>query len=119
MAHGLADALVSTGLAAAGFRSLNFDAGVWLHARDAQGDLQADPARFPSGMKAMSGYLAARGLTMGLYTGELTQPPSARPLPAHCPPQQTWESAAAGPAPAAAGTGRRTRASLSLKVRGT
>jgi len=64
----IADALVSTGLAGVGFVYVNIDAGAWLHARDAAGNLQANPALFPSGMKALADYLHARGLKLGLYT---------------------------------------------------
>ena len=64
----MADALVATGLAAAGFKHINIDAGAWLHERDANGNLQANPALFPSGMAAISTQLRARGLGLGLYT---------------------------------------------------
>jgi alpha-galactosidase len=40
--HQLADGLVSTGLAASGYRSLNIDAGYLIHERDAQGRLQVN-----------------------------------------------------------------------------
>lgn len=30
--------------------------------------IQSDPAKFPSGLPALSSYLAARNLTLGLYT---------------------------------------------------
>jgi alpha-galactosidase len=36
--------------------------------RDAQGRLQADPTRFPSGMPALVEYVHTRGLKMGVYT---------------------------------------------------
>jgi alpha-galactosidase len=64
----MADALVATGLASAGFRQVNVDAGAWLHERDAQGNLQANPALFPSGMAALADGLHARGLKLGVYT---------------------------------------------------
>lgn len=64
----LADSLVSTGLVAAGYRFLNLDAGVWLHERDADGSLVADPKKFPGGLKPIAAYLAARGLALGVYT---------------------------------------------------
>jgi hypothetical protein len=64
----LADAMVSTGLVAAGYRYLNLDAGVWLHERDASGNLVANPAKFPGGLAPIAAYLAARGLALGVYT---------------------------------------------------
>jgi alpha-galactosidase len=35
--------------------------------RDGAGNLQGDPSRFPSGMKALGDYLHARGLKFGIY----------------------------------------------------
>ena len=64
----MADALVSSGLRDAGYEYVNVDAGAWLHERDAEGNLQADPAKFPSGMRSLADYLAARRLKLGLYT---------------------------------------------------
>ena len=34
---------------------------------DAQGKLQPDPIRFPSGMANLSAYVHSRGLKMGIY----------------------------------------------------
>jgi len=64
----LADALVATGLRDAGFGYLNVDAGAWLHERDAQGNMQANPELFPSGMHALAASVHARGLKLGVYT---------------------------------------------------
>jgi alpha-galactosidase len=64
----IADALVATGLASAGFRQVNVDAGAWLPMRDADGNLQANPALFPSGMAALADGLHTRGLRLGVYT---------------------------------------------------
>jgi alpha-galactosidase len=68
-----ADALVSSGLRDAGFVYVNLD-DCWHGARDAQGNIQPDPVRFPSGMKALGDYLHARGLKFGIYSdaGEKT-----------------------------------------------
>ena len=64
----IADALVATGLRDAGFLYINVDAGAWLHERDANGDLQANPALFPGGMQALASAVHARGLKLGVYT---------------------------------------------------
>lgn len=61
----IADALVATGLRDAGFLYINVDAGAWLHERDANGDLQANPALFPGGMQALASAVHARGLKLG------------------------------------------------------
>ena len=68
-----ADALVASGLRDAGYRYVNLD-DCWHGARDERGDIQPDPERFPSGMKALGDYLHARGLKFGIYSdaGEKT-----------------------------------------------
>ena len=35
--------------------------------RDAEGNLRADPDRFPHGIAALAGYVHARGLKLGIY----------------------------------------------------
>ena len=49
--------------------------------RDANGNIQPDPARFPSGMEAVADKLHAMGLKFGLYTsmGDSTCNPGGRP----------------------------------------
>ena len=68
-----ADALVASGLRDAGYVYVNLD-DCWHGQRDAHGDIQPDPARFPSGMKALGDYLHERGLKFGIYSdaGEKT-----------------------------------------------
>jgi len=62
-----ADALVSSGLRDAGYTYVNLD-DCWHGARDAAGNIQPDPVRFPSGMKALGDYLHQRGLKFGIYS---------------------------------------------------
>ncbi|MFG3280875.1 ricin-type beta-trefoil lectin domain protein [Streptomyces sp. NPDC048111] len=62
-----ADALVSTGLAGKGYDTLTVDDCWMAKARDADGSLVADPARFPHGMAWLGSYLHARGLKFGIY----------------------------------------------------
>lgn len=62
-----AEALVSLGLAEAGFRTVVVDDGCQAVRRDRNGDLQACPRRFPSGMRALGDRLHAMGLQYGLY----------------------------------------------------
>lgn len=68
-----ADAIVASGLRDAGYVYVNLD-DCWHGERDAQGMIQPDPQRFPSGMKALGDYLHARGLKFGIYSdaGEKT-----------------------------------------------
>ena len=62
-----ADAMVSTGLAAAGYQYVVVDDCWMLDTRGADGNLRANPSRFPSGMKALGDYIHAKGLKFGLY----------------------------------------------------
>jgi alpha-galactosidase len=68
-----ADAMVSTGMQAAGYQYVNID-DCWQVSRDAQGTIVADPKRFPSGIKALADYVHSKGLKLGVYTdaGRLT-----------------------------------------------
>ncbi|MBM0230937.1 ricin-type beta-trefoil lectin domain protein [Micromonospora sp. STR1_7] len=62
-----ADAIVSSGMRDLGYQYVVVD-DCWFNPnRDASGNLQGDPGRFPSGMKALGDYLHARGLKFGLY----------------------------------------------------
>ena len=62
-----ADAIVSSGLRDAGYVYVNLD-DCWHGQRDSAGNIQPDPERFPSGMKALGDYLHARGLKFGIYS---------------------------------------------------
>jgi alpha-galactosidase len=64
-----ADALVSSGLAAAGYRYVVVDDCWQAPSRDPSGGLVASSDRFPSGMAALGDYLHSRGLRFGIYTG--------------------------------------------------
>jgi alpha-galactosidase len=62
-----ADALIASGMQAAGYRYLVIDDGWEANERDSQGQLVPDPARFPSGMKALGDYLHAKGFRFGIH----------------------------------------------------
>ena len=63
-----ARALVSSGMAAAGYEYVNVD-GCWQAVeRDARGNLQANSATFPDGMAALARRVHRMGLKFGLYT---------------------------------------------------
>src|SRR5256885_14230583 len=64
----VADAIVSRGLRAAGYRYVWIDGGWWSGTRDAGGNITVDAARWPGGMKAVADYIHARGLLAGIYT---------------------------------------------------
>jgi alpha-galactosidase len=69
----VADAFVSKGLRDVGYTYVNIDDCWALPQRDAQGDLVPDPARFPSGIKALADYVHERGLKFGIYTSAGTK----------------------------------------------
>ena len=60
-----ADAMVSSGMKAAGYEYINIDEG-WEGARDAQGNLSPNSG-FPD-MKALAVYVHSKGLKLGIYT---------------------------------------------------
>ncbi|HPC36339.1 MAG TPA: glycoside hydrolase family 27 protein [Candidatus Marinimicrobia bacterium] len=62
-----ADAMVSSGMKAAGYQYVVID-DCWQGERDAQGFIQPDPTRFPSGMKALADYIHSKGLKFGVYS---------------------------------------------------
>jgi|SRR5215469_2261572 len=62
-----ADAIVSSGMKAAGYQYVNVD-DCWQVSRNADGSIVADPKRFPSGMKALADYVHSKSLKFGLYT---------------------------------------------------
>ena len=65
----IADALASPPLNALNYSLILLDDCWSATTRDnATGQLQPDPARFPSGIPALVDYVSARGLTLGLYT---------------------------------------------------
>jgi alpha-galactosidase len=67
----MADAMVSSGMRDLGYQYVVVD-DCWFNPnRDSAGNLQGDPSRFPSGMRALGDYLHARGLKFGIYQGPL------------------------------------------------
>jgi alpha-galactosidase len=63
-----ADALISTGLAKAGYTYLNLDDCWEAPTRDSQGRLWGHPETFPSGMKVLGDYVHEKGLKYGIYS---------------------------------------------------
>ncbi|KAF4626274.1 hypothetical protein G7Y89_g11884 [Cudoniella acicularis] len=64
------DTFVSSGLQAAGFEFINLDDG-WQRYPGSRLDnpLEADPVKFPSGIKALADYAHSKGLKLGIYSG--------------------------------------------------
>ena len=65
----MAQALVDTGLAKLGYRTVSIDGDYLLHERDpSSGRLQVDPAKFPRGIRPIADALHEMGLKLGAYT---------------------------------------------------
>ncbi len=64
-----ADAMKDMGFLEAGYNIVAVDDAWLIRGRDENGDLVADPGKFPSGMKALGDYLHERGFKYGLYAG--------------------------------------------------
>ena len=60
-----ADAMVASGMKAAGYQYVNID-DTWEGQRDAQGNIQPN-AKFPD-MKALADYVHSKGLKLGIYS---------------------------------------------------
>ncbi|MFC5730155.1 MULTISPECIES: glycoside hydrolase family 27 protein [Nocardioides] len=67
------DAIVSSGMRDAGYEYVVVDDCWQAPQRNADGDLEADPVRFPSGMKALGDYIHDRGLKFGIYQAPMRE----------------------------------------------
>lgn len=65
---GIADVFVSEGYKDAGYEYIVIDDCWSLRDRDENGNLVADPAKFPNGMKAVADYIHDKGLKFGMYS---------------------------------------------------
>lgn len=63
----MADLLVSSGMKDAGYQYINID-DCWHDERDNNGNIQAHPTHFPSGIKALADYVHSKGLKLGIYS---------------------------------------------------
>jgi len=62
----------------AGYTYVNMD-DCWAKSRDSNGNVQPDPAKFPSGIKALADYVHSLGLKFGLYSDAGTATCAGRP----------------------------------------
>ncbi|MFA6812436.1 MAG: glycoside hydrolase family 27 protein [Bacteroidaceae bacterium] len=69
----MADTMISSGMKEAGYKYLVID-DCWQISRDRNGNIQADPKRFPHGIKYLADYIHSKGLKLGIYScaGSLT-----------------------------------------------
>jgi len=73
-----ADALVSSGLKAAGYEYINID-DCWQIDRDKDGNIISDSKKFPSGIKALAEYIHSKGLKFGIYSCAGTETCAKKP----------------------------------------
>jgi alpha-galactosidase len=73
-----ADAMVSSGMKDVGYEYIVID-DCWQVSRDQHGRIQPDPARFPSGIKALADYVHSKGLKFGLYSDAGSSTCAGRP----------------------------------------
>jgi len=64
---GMVDTYVSSGMKDAGYTYFVLDDGWMAMQRDKDGNLVADPKKFPDGMKEFADYVHAKGLKFGIY----------------------------------------------------
>ncbi len=64
---GMVDTYVSSGMKDAGYTYFVLDDGWMSMDRDKNGDLVADPKKFPNGMKEFADYVHSKGLKFGIY----------------------------------------------------
>jgi len=64
---GMVDTYVSSGMKDAGYTYFVLDDGWMAMERDKNGDLVADPKKFPNGMKEFADYVHSKGLKFGIY----------------------------------------------------
>lgn len=61
-----ANAMVRSGMRAAGYRYVNLD-DCWMARSRRRGALRPDPVKFPHGIRALAAYVHSRGLKLGIY----------------------------------------------------
>jgi alpha-galactosidase len=74
----MADAMVKSGMQDAGYQYIVID-DCWQVARDKNGNIIADPQRFPSGIKALADYIHSLGLKFGIYSDAGSNTCAGRP----------------------------------------
>ena len=78
MIREMADAMVKSGMKDAGYQYVVID-DCWQVTRDENGNIVADPQRFPSGIKALADYVHSLGLKFGIYSDAGSKTCAGRP----------------------------------------
>lgn len=63
----MVDLMVSDGFVNAGYTYLNLDDGWAANQRGLDGRLEANPRRFPSGVRGLADYVHSKGMKLGIY----------------------------------------------------
>jgi len=79
LVRGIADAIVSSGMQAAGYQFINIDDMWQASNRDSSGNIVPDGTKFPNGMKALADYVHGKGLKLGLYSDRGTKTCAGKP----------------------------------------
>jgi len=74
----MGDAMVKSGMKDAGYQYVVID-DCWQVSRDKDGNIVADPQRFPSGIKAVADYIHSLGLKFGIYSDAGSNTCAGRP----------------------------------------
>lgn len=74
----VADAMVSSGMAKAGYEYIVID-DCWQVGRDKDGYIIVDSEKFPSGIKHLADYIHSKGLKFGIYSDAGTHTCAGRP----------------------------------------
>lgn len=74
----IADAMVNSGMADAGYEYIVID-DCWQVARNEDGEIVVDKERFPNGMKYLADYVHSKGLKFGIYSDAGTKTCQGRP----------------------------------------
>ncbi|HEY1464956.1 MAG TPA: glycoside hydrolase family 27 protein [Terriglobales bacterium] len=74
----MTDTMVQSGMKDAGYKYVVID-DCWQVSRDKQGNIVADPQRFPSGIKALADYVHSKGLKFGIYSDAGSKTCAGRP----------------------------------------
>jgi len=76
--RGMADAMVKSGMKDAGYQYVVID-DCWQVSRDTQGNIVADPQRFPAGIRPLADYVHSLGLKFGIYSDAGSKTCAGRP----------------------------------------
>ena len=68
LVRAIADAMVASGMQAAGYQYINIDDMWQASNRDSSGNIVPNSSKFPNGMKAVADYVHSKGLKLGLYS---------------------------------------------------